>query len=425
MITNRNTGETNTQSDIEQIHFQGVGDRDYTSEDLLNDPFLTARRNISIYGDTTNNRLVVMSLADTAMIQEIPVPGAEKVYSVDTIAPDKDYVTPRGSNFVQVLNRNADGRFELGDKIDLAFKPRTPNRNDHNGLVLYSGADKPMWALIDSKTDAVVAQGGRDEVTQGTFTNYDSKWATGHAQWVSDSQFLLPDRQSKEIALYSVAKQKGGGYNVEKTSAVTLPGSVHTFFGTKAQDNGDILTFAPGEGSNEVNNTDANLYELKISGDQLTLNRSVQTGGGLHHPDVHPDGKLIYSPTSNGTVEIIDRDTLQTIKQIEAGKGAGHVTFIPERNLALITNHEDSFVTAIDTRDHSLIKQIPVTTDNPDVNNSLQAHTGRVSEDKRYFYNFATDQGTFFRIDLDSLTLDKSYFTGGTPKQASQPGELL
>lgn len=397
----------------------------YSPDEQPNDPFLADRRNISIYGDTTKNRLVVMSLENTAMIQQIPLPGAENVYSVDTVAKGKDYITPRGSDFIQVLNRNADGRFEPGERIDLAFKPRTPNRNDANGLVLYSGADKPMWALIDVATDKVVAQGGRNEVTQETFDNYDSQWATGHAQWVSDSQFLLPDRQTNEIALYAVKKQDDGSYDVQKSSAVTLSGSVHTFFGTKVQSNGDVLTYAPGEGTDPVNNTDANLYELKIAADQLSVNRSVRTQGGLHHPGGHPDGKVIYAPTSNGTVDVIDRDSFQVVKSIPAGKGAGHVTFIPERDLALITNHSDGFVTAINTLHHSLIKQIPVTTDNPDVDNSLQAHTGRVSEDKRYFYNFATDQGTFFRIDLDSLVLDKSFFTGGTPKQATQPGELI
>lgn len=426
VVSNNSQDQASTVRGVENFKFSGVDNKTYTQQELLDNKFLTKRRNISIYGDTTNNRLVVMDLNSVELIQDIPVPGGESVYSVDTVSKDKDYITPRGSNFIQVLNRNADGRFELGKKIDLDFKPRTPNRNDNNGLVLYSGADKPMWALIDSTTDEVVAQGGRNEVTQGTFTNYDSKWATGHAQWVSDTQFLLPDRQTKEISLYSVNKQDDGSVGVEKTSSVTLPGSVHTFFGTKAQENGDILTFTPGEGSNAEKNTDANLYELKISGNELTVNRTVNTkSGGLHHPGITPDGKFIYAPTSNGKVEVIDRDTFEVVKSLDAGKGAGHVTIIKDRNLALITNHSDTFVTAIDLRDHSVIKQIPVTTDNPDVDNSLQAHTGRVSEDNKYFYNFATDQGTFFRIDLDTLTKDKTFFTGGTPKQASQPGELL
>jgi hypothetical protein len=54
----------------------------------------------------------------------------------------------------------------------------------------------------------------------------------------------------------------------------------------------------------------------------------------------------------------------------------------------------------------------------------LQAHTGRVSPDSQYFYNFGSDSGTFFRINLDTLEMDKSVYTGGTPKQASQPSEL-
>lgn len=417
-------GTEHTLVNFENIRFEAIGDRAFTPEDLAENPLLTDRGNLSIFGDTTNNRLLVMNNATFEMVQEIPVPGGESVYSVDYVTPEKGYITPRASNFVQVLEQSAEGPFVLGERIPLPFAPRTPNRNDSNGLVLYTGSDKPMWALIDSETDKVVAQGGRDEVTQGSFSNYDSRWATGHGQWISDTQFLVPDRESKEISLYSVAQDPNGNWDVTKTDTLDLPESVHTFFGTKTNDNGDILTYAPGEGSNANNNEDSHLYQLKVSGDSLSIHRSVNTTGGLHHPGTHPDGKVLYVPTSNATVDIVDIETFEILKTIPAGKGAGHVTFIPERNLALINNHGDEFVTAVDMRDHSVIKHIPVTTDNPDVDDSLQAHTARVGKEGNYYYNFATDQGTYFRINLDTLELDGTVFTGGTPKQASQPGEI-
>jgi hypothetical protein len=81
-------------------------------------------------------------------------------------------------------------------------------------------------------------------------------------------------------------------------------------------------------------------------------------------------------------------------------------------------------MTAIDMTTHEKIKDFEVAVDDPDHNTSLQAHTGRVSADKQYFYNFASDSGTFFRVNLDTLEVDKTVYTGGTPKQATQPGEL-
>lgn len=423
VATHKDTETASKLTSIETIKFKEVDGKDYTEQGLLDNRFLTDRRDISIYGDTTLNRLVVMKLSTMETLQEIPV-DAEKVYSADYVTADKAYITPRSSEFVQLLNRNEDGEFILGKKIDLPFAPRTPNRNDKNGLVLYSGADKPMFALIDINTDEVVATGGRNEITKGTFNNYDSKWATGHAQWINDEQFIMPDRQNNELSLYRASKDNQGQWNVEKTDSLIAPGSVHTLFGKSKDDNGDIKIFAPGEGHNDVGNTDANLYELRISGDNLTIDRQVNVSGGLHHPGIHPNGDIIYAPTSNGKVNIINRDTFDIIDTVEAGKGAGHVVFIPERNLALIVNHNDTFMTAIDITTHKKIKDFEVGVDDPNVQDSLQAHTGRVSPDKKYFYNFATDSGTFFRVDLDSLEVDKTLFTGGTPKQASQPGEL-
>ncbi len=423
IANNAQSGEQRSFSDEDNITFSGVTDKSYTSDELLDNKSLTNRRDISIYGDVENNRLLVMKLSTMELLQEIPVDGMN-VYSTDYVTPDKSIITPRGSSFVQVLNRDDEGVFSTGKKIDLPFNPRTPNRNNENGLLLYSGADKPMFALIDKDTDEVVATGGRNEVTQGTFSNYDSKWATGHAQWINSEQFLFSDRENKEVSLYQVSKQ-GDSWDVNKTDTITLPGSVHTFFGKQTSKDGSATTIlVPGEGNNSVENTDANLYRLKIEDGKLSLDDQINVAGGLHHPGVHPSANVIYAPTSNGEVQIIDRESMDLISTVEAGKGAGHVVFIPERNLALIVNHEDTFMTAIDMRTHEKIKDFEVAIDDPNHSSSLQAHTGRVSADKKYFYNFGSDSGTFFRVDLDTLEVDKTVYTGGVPKQASQPGEL-
>ena len=424
IATKKSTNNITVIDNAAEIQFDWSDSKIFNTNTLLANKFLTNRRDISIYGDTELNRMVVMKLSSMEMIQEIKIAG-EKVYSADYVTAEKSYITPRGSNFTQLLYRNFDGRFVVGDKIDLPFAPRTPNRNRNTGLVLFSGADKPMYALIDSNNDTLIATGGRDEITFG-IDNFDSKWSTGHAQWVSEELFILPDRETYELTLYRVTKAKNT-WDVKKVSSVTAPSSVHTFFGTTIEENGNIKVFTPGEGHNESDNTDANLYELTISGDTISISRQVNVSGGLHHPGIHPNKKIIYAPTSNGQIHIIDKESFEITKTIEAGKDAGHVVFIENRNLALIVNHNATFMTAIDITTHDVIKNIEVTDFNPDVDEkktSLQAHTGRVSPDHKYFYNFASNGGTFFRVNLDTLEVDETVYTGGTPKQASQPGEL-
>ena len=352
-----------------------------------------------------------------------PVDG-EKVYSADHITDDKAYIMPRGSNFIQVLNRNGEGEFVPGEKLELPFHPRTGAKNKDLGLELISGTDKPMFALVDTNADKVVATGGRNEVTQGSINNYDGENATGHAQWISDDQFLFGDRQNNELALYRVSKDQGQ-WNVEKTDSITSPSSIHTFFGKQEVSDNVHTVYASMEGDDSASNAGASVAELRIEGDNIILGRQVEISGGTHHPGLHPDGKHMYVPTANGKVDIVDRETMTIVDSVSAGKGAGHVVMIPEKDLALIVNHNDTFMTAIDLKTHEKIKDFTVATDVPEYDQALQAHTGRVSPDKNYFYNFATDSGTFFRVDLNSLEVDKQLYVEGTPKQAAQPGELF
>ena len=331
---------------------------------------------------------------------------------------------PRGSDFIQVLNRTSEGEYEPGDKLELPFHPRTGAKNKALNLELISGTNKPMFALVDTQTDKVVATGGRDVVTQGTINNYDGENATGHAQWISDDQFLLGDRSTNELALYRVTEE-AGEWSTEKTDSIISPSSIHTFFGRNDLSDDVHTVYASMEGNDEAANAEPSVAELRVEGDSIIMGRQAAISGGTHHPGLHPDGQHMYVPTANGQVDIIDRDTMQSVSSVDAGKGAGHVVMIPERDLALIVNHNDTFMTAIDLKTHEKIKDFEVATDVPEYDESLQAHTGRVSPDKNYFYNFATDSGTFFRVDLDTLEVDKQLNVGGTPKQAAQPGELF
>lgn len=429
-MMDRNSGAVNQISNVESLMFEGLGGRPQTVESLLNNPWLTGREDIMLYGDPIFNRIVAIKPSTMQQVGNINMPGQE-IYAADHITDDKSYVMARGSNFMNVLERNPLGEFNMTKQIELPFHPRTGAKNLALGLELVTGTDKPMYGLVDMKSDQLVASGGLNQVTQGSVGNFDGELATGHGIWLNKNQFVLPDRANKLLQLYNVTKNDantvngGSEWNVELQDVLNLPSSVHTIHGGK-----DPNTFyLPIEGSPQ-NGVAAGFSELFLQGDKLVLGRTANVPGdnladqGTHHPEMHPDGKHFYVGSNEGFVHLVDSDSMDVVKSIPAGKGAGHVTFIPERNLALVTNHHDTFVTAIDMTTHEHIKDIPVAVDSPQYDTALQAHTGRVSPDKQYFYNFASDSGTFFRINLDTLETDSQLYTGGTPKQASQPGEL-
>lgn len=388
------------------------------------------RLDISIYGDPSLNRLVIMKLSTFELLQVIHVDG-KAVYSADHITDDKAYVMVRGSNFIQVLTRDENDHFSLGRVIDLPFFPRTGAKNKDLGLELISGTNKPMFALVDVHTDRLVACGGRDEDTRTDIKNYDGTNATGHARWISKDQFLLADRENNEVSLYRVCLENGH-WTTHKTDAKVLESSVHTFFGASSQHThehdashvGLIQLYAATEGRDNDVSIPASVTELFVDNNSLSVGRSAEFAGGSHHPAVHDD--YILAPAADCMVHVIDKQTMEVVKSIPAGEDAGHVVKITDRDMALVVNHDDTFMTAFKLSTLEKIKDFPVVFSNqPEYEQTLQSHTGRVSPDKKYYYNFATDAGTFFRVDLDTLTVDKTLYVGGTPKQAAQPGELF
>lgn len=122
---------------------------------------------------------------------------------------------------------------------------------------------------------------------------------------------------------------------------------------------------------------------------------------GSHYADFHPDGMSIYIGSAAGHIFVIDKNTLEIITMTNASMGAGHTTFIPMRNIAIITNHSSSYMTVIDSPNYQFVKNVEVASSSS-VDDKSQAHTSGVSLDMKYFYSAASYDGVFFRIDLDS-----------------------
>jgi len=378
------------------------------------------RKDIQLFGDPELSRIVGMQMSTMKQVADFPLDG-KVIYSSDIINDEKSYAYGRASNKIFVLKRDAQGNFSEQGIISLPFAPRTGAKNRKYGLTLITGSEKPMYALINTKNDTLVATGGRDVFTKNDDSNHGSKWATGHGNWLTDRMFIVPDRAARTLTLYKINPKT---FKVKKLNSVTTSSSVHVVIGKL--NNAKGIYYAVAEGSDESRPA---LIELKLKNNRLIIKRTVEMVGTnlkemtAHHAKPLPDGVHIYMGTSDGTVNIIDKNQMRVIKTIKAGKGAGHTTLVPKLNLALVTNHHDQFVTVINTLTHTKIKDVHVS--GPSIKNTaLQSHTARVSADSKYYYNFATDNGYYFRINLETLKMDKTTYTGGTPKQASQPGEV-
>ena len=133
---------------------------------------------------------------------------------------------------------------------------------------------------------------------------------------------------------------------------------------------------------------------------------------GAHHADFHPDGIHIYVGSTEGHTFVINKDTMRVVTMINTGAGSGHTTFAPMRNLAFVTNHNDTYMTVIDTTNHTWLKNIEVAESaSPDYKS--QSHTSGVSMDMKHFYSAASHDGVFFEIDMDTLEVSRRLYLGG------------
>ncbi len=163
---------------------------------------------------------------------------------------------------------------------------------------------------------------------------------------------------------------------------------------------------------------------------------------GGHNADFAPNNKHLYVPMAGGAVSIIDVDRWKIVNNIDIGvrSGVGHFCFSEKNDVALSSNHGDTFSNAFGasmTRSIRYINsdrpigyywiKLPFTQEG--LTNSYQSHSCYIDRNEDYYYNFFTDGGIFYKIDLkgvfnnptngsDALVVDWLY-TGGIPIQGS------
>jgi len=372
----------------------------YVNQDGLVSDNIYGIKNLAYYGDWDSNRVFVIDVDNMELLKTVDGMG-DGPYGIDQQGISKAYALTRKTESLTVVdNKN----IENVGKIPLKHKPRSTNFNTNTGLSLVSGGDKAMTSIIRVDHDKVTKVVGYDELSEPY--DYGGSLATGHPLWADDHRFFMLDRAARQIQLWN---RKG-----DLLSVLSVPTSVHHIFQSPLEKADDIF-FAVAEG-NQKERISPSILRFKLNGKRMVKTGEVSLSSfdpeildpaemGAHHADFHPDGIHIYIGSTEGHTFVINKDTMSVVTMIDTGIGSGHTTFAPMRNLAFVTNHNDTYMTVIDTTNHKWLKNIEVA-ESASPNYKSQAHTSGVSLDMKYFYSAASHDGVFFRIDMETLEVD-------------------
>ncbi|MEN8165876.1 MAG: hypothetical protein ABFR65_00175 [Pseudomonadota bacterium] len=366
--------------------------------------------NLAYYGDWDSNRIYIIDVDSMSLLVTVEGTG-DGPYGIDQQGADKAYALTRKTESLTVVDNNT---LENAGQIPLAHKPRSTHYSAETGLTLVSGGDKAMSSIIKVDVDEVIRVVGEDLVTSPI--DFGGSLSTGHPLWVNNNHFFMLDRAAREIQFWN----RDG----ELLSVLQTPTSIHHLFQVPADlmtDDEKEVYYAVVEGNQNELISPA-ILRFEILGTDLIQTGLVYLNSydpdnldpavmGAHHADFHPDGINIYVGSAEGHTFVVNKDTLSVDKMIETGTGAGHTTFLPARDQAIVTNHNATFVTVINTINHKKVRDVEVATSaSPDYKS--QAHTSGVSLDSKYFYSTASHDGVFFRIDMDTWEVTKTYIGG-------------
>ncbi len=392
------------------------------------------------FGDKENNLIVVVDVENMKVLEKVST-GNSVSYAAEVIktkdshgsSTPKMYVDNRGSNAIGVLDSATN---TITKDIPLAFYPRSIDVQKETGLVAVSGVDKAMVAIIDSKTDTVIATVGNDAVTAPTNSGHSylasGTMASGHPHWLNENHFVLIDRQNKLIATYKIEKNSDGTWNTTKVNEVATPSPVHNLVppevhgqhGKKHGMQTSTVFYATAEGATGIYPSVLKLEFLEGQGLSIVENLEIKKEGlspdvmGVHHLNFLKDQKHIYVGSDEGNLFIVDYTTspMSIVKTVKAGMGAGHTDEMKHNNIAVVINHKDSFITVMNTLTNEKIADIEVSKLAKDELGSVQTQSHpkyHFSKDGRYFYMFLTEEGAFVKVDLTTNKLVDYLAIGG------------
>lgn len=382
----------------------------YVNQDAYITENVYAVDNLAYYGDWDSNRIYIIDVDNMSLLTSVENTG-DGPYGIDQQGPNKAYALTRKTESLTIVDNYSIVNDGL---IELQHKPRSTNFNANTLLSLVSGGDKAMTSIIRTDMDQVIKVVGEDMLT--TPTDFGGSLSTGHPLWVSDQHFFMLDRAGRNIQLWN----RDG----VMLSAMSTPTSIHHIFQPPAstmtaEDNNVFYAVIEGNQQQQVS---PGIIRFEIIKNSLALTAQVNLHDydpqnldintmGSHHADFHPGGEYIYIGSAEGHVFVISKTTMKIVSMVDAGAGAGHTTFLPMRDQAIITNHNSTYMTVINTNSHEFVRNVEVA-NSASVDYKSQAHTSGVSLDMKYFYSAASHDGTFFRIDLDTWVVSSVHIGG-------------
>ncbi len=155
---------------------------------------------------------------------------------------------------------------------------------------------------------------------------------------------------------------------------------------------------------------------------------------GGHNADFAPNNRHVYIGMAGGAVSVVDVNRWKIVNNLDIGirSGPGHTCFSEKHNLALTTNHGVGFtrvIRNINTNRPTISQYLPLGFTPAGLISAKQSHTCYIDDKEEFYYNFYTDGGVFYKMNLADIAANTvngqtgmvtdSLVTGGIPIQGS------
>ena len=155
---------------------------------------------------------------------------------------------------------------------------------------------------------------------------------------------------------------------------------------------------------------------------------------GGHNADFAPNNRHLYIGMAGGALSIVDVNRWKIVNNLDIGirSGPGHTCFSAKHNLALTTNHGVGYtrvIRNINSNRPTISQYLPLGFTPAGLISTKQSHTCYIDEKEEFYYNFYTDGGVFYKMDLAAIAANtrngqpgmvtQSLVTGGIPIQGS------
>jgi len=398
--------------------------------------------NTAIFADEhdPDNRILSVNYSDMTLIDENPIEGSLNHHAdvIGTVTNSKYIMmVPKGSKFVTFRNKS-DRSFVK--KLNLPFQPRSGDAyNATYNLTLLTSSNRPSAVIINNDTLKIVGQAGfniecnqpkqsllyhEKNIEEQTCTapDFGGSQISGHPIWLNSNTFAILDRSNRILHVYGIKKQ-GDTWKTYLKDTVKTNTSLHQVISYSKKSN---IFYGMTEG-NQNKSILARLYKFKYTDDRLekinsralitTLDGEKFKGLGGHNLYMTPNKKYLYAATGSGNVFVLKTSDLTIKTAFKAGIGAGHVNFMKNGKYGVVTNHQANYITVFNYKTHKFVKNIATDFEKEGIASLLHSHSPYIQG--KYFYNFWTDGGVFYRVNLKTLKLNNYIYVGGIPIQGN------